>query len=67
MELSTGGNIITSTLREPSIILCNEGNISLIDTRKAEIVKTFVAHLDEIKQIRVSEQENFIITLGKGI
>lgn len=69
MELPNGGNLITSTLREPSIIICNEkvGYISLIDTRKGEITKSFLAHIDEIKGIKVSEEENFIITLGKGI
>ena len=68
MEIPSGGNLITSTIRQPTIIICNEkpGYITLIDTRKAEAVKSFIAHIDEIKAIRVSEEENFIITLGTG-
>ena len=68
-ELNNGGSLIAACNCEPSIIICNEipGHISLIDTRKFQIVKSFQAHLDEIKMVKVSESEKFIVTLGKGI
>jgi hypothetical protein len=68
-EVSTGGNFIQSIGSQGYLLICNDkpGYITFIDVRKMEIVSTFQAHLDEIKSIKISEKENFIVTMGHGI
>ncbi len=68
-EIDLGGNIINSISSNSSILIANDkpGNISFIDIRKMKVINSFQAHLDEIKSIKISERENFLITFGKGI
>jgi hypothetical protein len=67
-ELHIGGNLMTSTV-QGLLLICNDkpGFVSFIDLRKLEVAYSFQAHLDEIKGIKISERENFIVTIGKGI
>lgn len=67
-DINIGGNLINSIGSEASLIVCNDkpGYISYIDMRRMSVVTSFQAHLDEIKSIKVSERENFLITCGKG-
>jgi hypothetical protein len=68
-EVNVGGNLINTISTEGHLLICNDkpGYISFIDIRKMEVVSTFQAHLDEIKAIKISDKENFIITMGHGI
>jgi len=67
-EIELGGNIINSISSNSSILIANDkpGNISFIDIRKMNVISSFQAHLDEIKSLKISERENFLITYGKG-
>lgn len=67
-EVNVGGNIINSIANDATMLICNDkpGMISFIDIRKMEVVNSFQAHLDEIKTIKISEKENYMITGGKG-
>lgn len=67
-EIEIGGNIINSVSSNSSILIANDkpGNISFLDIRKMSVVSSFQAHLDEIKSVKISERENFLITFGKG-
>jgi hypothetical protein len=68
-EINTGGNLINSIGSQGYLLICNDkpGYITFIDIRKMEVVSSFQAHLDEIKSIKISEKEGFIITMGHGI
>jgi hypothetical protein len=69
-EISCGGNLIDSlSLGSMNIVIANDknGHISFLDIRKMGVVNTFQAHLDEIKSFKISERENMLCTLGKGI
>jgi len=68
-EIEIGGNIINSVSSNSTLLIANDkpGNISFIDIRKMNVVSSFQAHLDEIKSLKISERENFLTTLGKGI
>lgn len=44
------------------------GNISFVDIRKMEILNSFQAHQNGyIKDIKISENENFLITYGEDL
>ena len=67
-EVYIGGNIILPISSDASFIVVNEkpGLISFVDVRKRnEILKEFQAHDEEIKSIKLSERENFLVTYGK--
>lgn len=66
-ELQIGGNLLASTA-QGYLLICNDrpGYLSFVDLRKMEVVYAYQAHLDEIKGIKISEKENFIVTIGKG-
>lgn len=68
-EIDFGGNIISSISSNSSLLIANDkpGNITFIDIRKMNVISSFQAHLDEIKSLKISERENFLTTLGKGI
>jgi hypothetical protein len=67
-SIDIGGNLILSLASDSTLLVCNDklGYITFIDIRKLCVVHTFQAHLDEIKAIKVSERENFLVTCGKG-
>ena len=67
-EIYIGGNIILPISSDSSFIIVNDkpGLISFVDVRKKnEILKNFQAHDEEIKSIKLSEKENFLVTFGK--
>ena len=67
-EIYIGGNIILPISSDASLIVVNDkpGLISFVDVRKRnDILKSFKAHDDEIKSIKLSERENFLVTYGK--
>ena len=67
-EVYIGGNIILPVSSDASFIVVNDkpGMISFVDVRKRnEILKSFQAHDEEIKSIKLSERENFLVTYGK--
>ena len=67
-EVYIGGNIILPISSDASFIVVNDkpGMISFVDVRKRnEILKDFQAHDEEIKSIKLSERENFLVTYGK--
>jgi len=68
-DIDVGGDILTPLTGEKSILVANDklGYISFIDIRKMGVTNTFQAHLDEIKSLKISEGENFMVTCGKGI
>lgn len=68
-EIDKGGNLINSISSNSTLMIANDkpGNISFIDIRKMDVINSFQAHLDEIKSFKISEKENFLTTLGKGI
>jgi hypothetical protein len=67
-EVNVGGNLINTVASEVNLVVCNDqpGYISFIDIRKMEVVSSFQAHLDEIKALKISEKENFLVTMGYG-
>jgi len=67
-EIDCGGNLINEISSDSSMLICNDkpGMVSFIDIRRMNVVNSFQAHLDEIKCVKVSEKENFLITCGKG-
>jgi WD40 repeat protein len=67
-EIDIGGNIILPISSDASFIVVNDkpGYISFVDVRKRnDILKNFKAHDEEIKSIKLSERENFLVTYGK--
>jgi hypothetical protein len=66
--IDIGGNLITDLSSDNSLIICNEkpGIVSFVDIRRMGLINSFQAHLDEIKSIKVSDSENFLVTCGKG-
>lgn len=67
-EIEIGGNLTKTIASDSTILICNDkpGFISFVDIRRFSEVSSFQAHLDEIKSIKISERENFMITSGKG-
>jgi hypothetical protein len=75
LEFDNGGNIVASYDKSPTVLVGNEkpGYITFLDVRRNNVINSFQvndllikAHLDEIKQVLISERENYLITLGKG-
>lgn len=67
-NINIGGNYLASIASDASIAVCNDkpGLISFIDIRKMNVVNSFQAHSEEIHSIKISEQNNFMVTSSKG-
>jgi len=70
-EIPRGGDRILPVASDASFLVGNiekPGNISFIDIRKMEIVNSFQAHqTGYIKDIKISENENFMVTYGEDL
>ena len=70
-EISIGGDRILPISSDASFIIGNDtkpGNISFIDIRKMEVVNSFQAYQNGyIKDIKVSPNENFLVTYGDDV
>ena len=70
-EISIGGDRILPISSDASFIIANDtkpGNISFIDIRKMEVVNSFQAYQNGyIKDIKVSPNENFLVTYGDDV
>ena len=68
-ELYFGGNFVIPISSDASFMIVNDkpGNVSFVDIRKKEKIKEFQAHNAEIKDIKISENENFLATFGDDL
>ena len=70
-EINGGGDRILPIASDASFIIGNfekPGSISFVDIRKMEVVNTFQAHQNGyIKDIKISQNENFLVTYGDDI
>ena len=70
-EISGGGDRILPIASDASFIVGNfekPGSISFIDIRKMEVVNSFQPHQNGyIKDIKISQNENFLVTYGDDI
>ena len=70
-EINIGGDRILPISSDASFIIGNDtkpGNISFIDIRKMEVVNSFQAYQNGyIKDIKVSPNENFLVTYGDDV
>ena len=70
-EIPRGGDRILPIASDASFLIGNNekpGNISFVDIRKMEILNSFQAHQNGyIKDIKISENENFLITYGEDL
>lgn len=65
-EINVGGNFIVPLSSNASFAVINDkpGYVSFVDIRKMEVINSFQAHSEEIKAIKVSPKENFMVTFG---
>ena len=70
-EIPCGGDRILPVSSDATFLIGNNdkpGNISFIDIRRMEIVNSFQAHQNGyIKDIKLSENENFLVTYGEDL
>ena len=70
-EIPRGGDSILPVASDASFLIGNNekpGNISFVDIRKMEIINSFQAHQNGyIKDIKISENENFLVTYGEDL
>ena len=70
-EIPRGGDRILPISSDATFLIGNNekpGNISFVDIRKMEIVNSFQAHQNGcIKDIKLSENENFLVTYGEDL
>ena len=70
-EIPCGGDTILPVSSDATFLIGNNdkpGNISFVDIRKMEIVNSFQAHQNgSIKDIKLSENENFLVTYGEDL
>ena len=70
-EIPCGGDRIVPISSDATFLIGNNdkpGNISFVDIRRMEIVNSFQAHQNGcIKDIKLSENENFLVTYGEDL
>ena len=70
-EIPFGGDKILPVSSDATFLVGNSdkpGNISFVDIRKMEVVNSFQAHQNGfIKDIKLSENENFLVTYGEDL
>ena len=70
-EIYGGGDRILPVASDASFLVGNKekpGSISFVDIRKMEVINSFQAHQDGyIKDVKLSQNENFLVTYGDDI
>lgn len=65
-DINVGGNFVLPISSSASFAVINDkpGMVSFVDIRRMEVVKSFQAHSEEIKAVKISAKENFMVTFG---
>ena len=66
-SVDIGGNLVLPYSKESGFVVANDkpGTVSFVDVRKMEVVQTYLCHDEEIKSIKISPREQFMVTFGK--
>ena len=65
-DINVGGNFVLPISSSASFAVINDkpGMVSFVDIRRMEVVNSFQAHSKEIKAVKISAKENFMVTFG---